>query len=106
MRSQSASVQTYHERADEIRRVGRYAWALAACGRRTEAEAKITEATLGSAGFKNYDLGGVKYYIGEAWRVLGEKAKARAAFDEAVALCPEGSVATSVGRAMAKLRRS
>jgi len=104
MNSDREPAQTYEQRADDIRRVARYAWALASCGRRSEAEARINEALAGSTGFKNRDLGGVQYYVGEAWRVLGESRKAKEAFDQALSLSPQGAVATSTNRALAKLR--
>jgi hypothetical protein len=90
--------------ADYLRRLGRYAWALAACGRRQEAEAKLQEAFAGSNGLKPRDLAGVHYFAGEAWRSLGEWKKARAAFDETLRLCPDGAGATSAQKALAKMR--
>jgi len=94
----------YGRSADHLRRLGRYAWALAACGRRTEAETKLQEAFAGSASLKDPDLAGVHYFAGEAWRAMGEWKRARAAFQEAIKLSPKGSVATSVQKALAKMR--
>jgi tetratricopeptide (TPR) repeat protein len=104
IQSKTASAKTYGQKADEVRRIARYAWALACCGRRSEAEARINEALAASATFKSYDLGGVQYYAGETWRALGQSLKASAAFDQALQLCPEGSVATSTHRALAKMQ--
>jgi hypothetical protein len=94
----------YGRTSDHTKRLGRYAWALAAAGRRAEAEAKIQEAFAGSASLKERDLAGLHYFVGEAWRSMGEWKKARAAFDEALRLSPDGSAATSAKRALAKLR--
>jgi tetratricopeptide (TPR) repeat protein len=94
----------YGRNADYVRRLGRYAWALAACGRRQEAEAKIQEALAGSNGLKARDLAGVHYFAGEAWRSLGEWKKARAAFDETLRLSPDGSGAIEAKKALAKMR--
>ena len=94
----------FGHRADHLRRLGRYAWALAACGRRTEAETKLQEAFAGAASLKDPDLAGVHYFAGETWRAMGEGRKAREAFQEALRLSPKGSVATSVQKALAKMR--
>jgi len=93
----------YESRADQMRRLGRYAWALAACGRRSEAEAKLQEAFAGTTGFRDGDLAGVQYFAGETWRVLGETTKARAAFNEAMRLSPTGAAWTSAKKGLAKL---
>ena len=94
----------YGRNADYVRRLGRYAWALAAAGRRDKAEAQLRKAFADSAGLKPRDLAGVHYFAGEAWRSLGEWKKARAAFEEALRLSPDGSAATSATKAMTKLR--
>jgi tetratricopeptide (TPR) repeat protein len=90
-------------RADLARRIARYAWALGACKRRQEAELKIQEALAKGAGLGNADLAGVHYFVGEAWRALGDMANARAAFQEAVRLAPDGVTALSVRKALAKM---
>jgi hypothetical protein len=97
-------VSSYGRNSDHAMRLGRYAWALAACGRRQEAEARLQEAFAGSAALKDRDLAGVQYFAGEAWRALGEWKKAWAAFDEALRLSPDGSAATSTRKALAKMR--
>jgi hypothetical protein len=94
----------FGHKADHLRRLGRYAWALAACGRRTEAETKLQEAFAGSASLKDPDLAGVHYFAGEAWRAMGEWRKAREAFQEALRLSPKGVVAASVQKALARMR--
>lgn len=68
-------ISAYSQRADYARRIGRYAYALAACGRRQEAEARIQEAFNEAAGLNNSDLAGVHYFVGEARRSLSETAK-------------------------------
>jgi len=93
----------YESQADRMRRLARYAWALAACGRRAEAEAKLQEAFAGADGFRSGDLAGVQYFAGETWRVLGEMSKARAAFNEAIRLSPTGAAWTSAKKGLAKL---
>jgi hypothetical protein len=94
---------SYGRRADHAHRIARYAWALASAGRRADAERKIQEALDASRGMKGYDLAGTQYFIGEAWRMLGDRAKARSAFEEALRLCPQGVIALSVKKAQAKL---
>jgi tetratricopeptide (TPR) repeat protein len=93
----------YEARADQMRRLGRYAWALAACGRREDAKAKLQEALDGATGFRSGDMAGLQYFAGETWRVLGEMEKARAAFKEAMRLSPNGASFTSAKKGLAKL---
>jgi tetratricopeptide (TPR) repeat protein len=90
-------------RADQARRIARYAYALASCGRRPDAEAKIQEALAMGATLTKDDLAGVYYFVGEAWRALGDITNARNAFQQAVTLCPDGVTALSVQKALAKM---
>ncbi|HEY1211293.1 MAG TPA: tetratricopeptide repeat protein [Terracidiphilus sp.] len=90
-------------REDLARRMGRYAWALGACKRRQEAETKIQEALAMGAGLAKADFAGVYYFVGEAWRALGDTTKARDAFQQAVTLRPDGVTALSVQKALAKM---
>jgi len=90
-------------RADYARRVARYAWALAASRRSQEAQARIDEALQAARSLRPEDAAGVQYFVGEAWREMGEDAKARAAFDEATRLQPTGVTALSVQKALAKM---
>jgi tetratricopeptide (TPR) repeat protein len=90
-------------RADQTRRIARYAWALASGGRRQEAQQRIDESLLQAATLRPEDAAGVQYFVGEAWRVMGENAKARAAYSEAVRLRPTGVTALSVQKALAKM---
>jgi tetratricopeptide (TPR) repeat protein len=94
----------YEQNADHVRRLGRYAWALAAAGRREEAEAQLNKAFAGSGGLRERDLAGVHYYAGEAWRSLGEWKKARVAFEEAMRLSPDGPATTGSKKALAMMR--
>jgi tetratricopeptide (TPR) repeat protein len=94
---------TYLVRADQARRIGRYAWALAAAGRRNEAQAKIDEALAMGSDLRPEDAAGVQYFVGEAWRALDDKAKAQAAYDQAIALRPDGVIAMSVSKSLAKM---
>ena len=97
---------TYLGRADQARRIARYAWALGAAGRRNEAQAKIDEALAAGSDLRPEDAAGVQYFVGEAWRALGDKVKAKAAYDQALTLRPEGVTALSVRKAMAKMAAS
>jgi tetratricopeptide (TPR) repeat protein len=90
-------------RADLARRIGRYAWALGACNRRPEAEAAIQEALAKAQGLPEADAAGAHYFVGEAWRALGDTTKAREAFQEALALRHDGVTALSVEKALAKM---
>jgi len=94
----------YGGNSDYLMRVGRYAWALAACGRRQEAEAKLQEAFADSSRLKPRDLAQLHYFAGETWRSLSEWRKARTEFDEAMRLSPEGPPATDSRKAMTKMR--
>jgi tetratricopeptide (TPR) repeat protein len=94
---------TYMGRADQARRIARYAWALAAAGRRNEAQAKIDEALATGNDLRPEDAAGVQYFVGEAWRALDDKAKAQAAYDQAIALRPDGVIAMSVSKSLAKM---
>jgi tetratricopeptide (TPR) repeat protein len=93
----------YEARADLMRRIARYAWALAACGRREDAKAKLQESFAGADGFRDGDMAGLHYFAGETWRVLGDTSKSRAAFKEAMKLSPTGSAGMSAKKGLAKL---
>jgi len=103
MATPQESGASYGRRADDAHRVANYAWALASSGRRADAERKIQDASDLSKGLKDYDLAGTQYFTGEAWRMLGERPKARAAFDEALRLSPQGVIALSAKKGLAKL---
>jgi tetratricopeptide (TPR) repeat protein len=98
-------VATPLQQADHVKRFARYAWALAACGRRNEAEAKLDEAITGAASLPDTDRAGVQYFAGETWRTLGEWRKARTALDESLLLSPTGSAATGAQKALVRLRQ-
>jgi tetratricopeptide (TPR) repeat protein len=104
MATPNPPMPAYERKSDDMKRLGRYAWALAAAGRRAEAEAKIREAVAGSTSLKGRDLAGVHYFSGEAWRALGERKQARDAFNEAMRLSPEGPPATGSRKALARMR--
>ena len=97
-------VSSYGRNSDHALRLGRYAWALAACGRREQASAQIEKAFVGSSVLKDRDLAGLHYFAGETWRSLREWRKARTEFDEALRLSPDGPAATGTKKALAKMR--
>jgi hypothetical protein len=96
-------ITAYGEHADRARRIAQYSWALASCGSLQGAEARIQEAFAVANGLNGSDLAGIHYYAGEAWRALGLAAKARAEFQEALTLAPEGVTALSARKALAKM---
>ncbi|MGA2218386.1 MAG: tetratricopeptide repeat protein [Terracidiphilus sp.] len=98
-------VATPLQQADHAKRLARYAWTLAACGRRKEAETKLDEAFAAVASLPDTDRAGVKYFAGETWRTLGEWRKARTALDESLLLSPTGSAATGAQKALVRLRQ-
>jgi tetratricopeptide (TPR) repeat protein len=94
----------YEGRADQMRRLGRYAWALAACGRSADAQSTLQQAFAGATDFRPDDLAGLQYFAGETWRVLGDSTKARAAFNQSLSLAVPGSAsATSAQKGLVKL---
>lgn len=92
-----------HSSSDHAKRIARYAWALAKCGRNGESEAAIQQSLAIASGLSHADSAGVHYFVGEAWIGLGEKTKARSAFDQAIALRPEGVTALSVQKAIKRM---
>ncbi len=99
----SPTMPAYEQNADDAKRLARYAWALAGCGMRPNAEARIQEALAKAAGFRPDDLAGVEYFVGEAWRTLGENRKARETFQQALALNPAAVTVLSIRKALAKM---
>lgn len=97
------AAQTKISPADKAQRTARYAWALAACGRRSEAQQQIDAALAAGQGLSAGDLAGVDYFVGEAWSAMHEGTKARDAFAKAVQLRPDGVIAQSVQKAIARL---
>jgi tetratricopeptide (TPR) repeat protein len=79
------------------------AWALAACGRREEAETRLQEAFAESDSFSKDDLAGLLNSKGSAWQALGDSERSRAAFQQALAVFPYGSIAMFARRELAKL---
>jgi tetratricopeptide (TPR) repeat protein len=101
--SPRSSGQGAESAADDARRIARYAWALSACGRRQDAQSRIDQALQLALNLRPDDAAGVQYFVGEAWRVMGENAKAHAAYDEATRLQPTGVISLSVQKALAKM---
>jgi tetratricopeptide (TPR) repeat protein len=99
----SSSPAAYTQRADDVRRLARYAWALGACGMKSDAELRMREALDRSTNFKPSDLAGVRYFVGEALRAMGENQRAREMFQQALALNPSDATVLSVRKALAKM---
>jgi tetratricopeptide (TPR) repeat protein len=79
------------------------AWALAACGRREEAETRLQEAFAESDSFSKDDLAQLLNSKGSAWQALGDGERSRAAFQQALAVFPYGSIAMFARKELAKL---
>jgi len=79
-----------------------YAFALAACGERGEAEALLNEADAGSKQLSKRDRAGLMHITGLTWRALGDRARAKAALDEALALHPFGDIALRTRKKLAE----
>lgn len=79
------------------------AWALAACGRREEAETRLQEAFAESDSFGKDELAGLLNSKGSVWQALGDSERSRAAFQQALAVFPYGSIAMFARRELAKL---
>lgn len=80
-----------------------HAWALASCGRREEAKARLAEAFVESNSLSKDDLAALMLIKGEAWKALNDSETARLAFKQALALFPYGSIAMQARKALAKL---
>jgi tetratricopeptide (TPR) repeat protein len=79
------------------------AWALAARGRRGEAESRLQEAFAESDSFSKDDLAGLLNSKGSALQALGDNERSLAAFQQALAIFPYGSIAVFARRELAKL---
>ncbi len=80
-----------------------HAWALASCQRREEAKAGLQDAFTESSSMGKDDLAGLLHLKGVTLQALGDNETARAAFEQALALFPYGSIAMLARRALAKL---
>jgi hypothetical protein len=95
-----------HSRQDRLRlaqcnAIG--AWALAACGRREEAETRLQEAFAESDSFSKDELAGLLNSKGSALLALGDCERSRAAFQQALAVFPYGSIVMFARRELAKI---
>jgi tetratricopeptide (TPR) repeat protein len=79
------------------------AWALAACGRREEAETRLQEAFAESDSFNKEDLAGLLNSKGSALQALGDRKRSREAFQQALSVFPHGSIAVFARRELLKL---
>jgi tetratricopeptide (TPR) repeat protein len=95
--------QAYGPRSDRAKRKARYAWALGLAGQSADADLKIKEALAEARSLKPDDEAGVHYFVGEAWRVMGETSRARAEFDQAIAASVGGNIAINAKKGLAKL---
>jgi len=82
-----------------------HAWALASCERGEEAEARLEDAFAGSDSLAKDDLAGLLHLKGATRLALGDSELARAAFEQALALFPYGTIAIQARREIAKLSR-
>jgi tetratricopeptide (TPR) repeat protein len=89
--------------ADHAARLARFAWALAAAGRKDEAQSRIQEALAAAALLKNDDAATVQYFVGEAWEALGNIPSSRGAYQSAIELRPEGVTAVSARNGLDRL---
>jgi tetratricopeptide (TPR) repeat protein len=80
-----------------------HAWALARCGRREEAEARVQEALAKASALTERDQAGARLYAGRTWLALGDEEKARAAWKEVESIYPQGSVGLSARKELEKL---
>jgi hypothetical protein len=80
-----------------------YAYAQAFCRQREEALALLQEAMADSSGFKKRDLAALQHIKGLTWQVLGDPEKAKAEFEESIALHPHGDIAVRTQRKLAEL---
>jgi tetratricopeptide (TPR) repeat protein len=83
-----------------------HALALASCGRREEAEARLENAFAESNSLGKDDLAGLLNLKGATWQALGDSEMARAAFHQTLVLFPYGSIAMLARRKLATLEEN
>jgi hypothetical protein len=93
----------YGQHSDDAKRTARYAWALASCGRKADAQTQITQALVQAEGLRPADLAGVHYFVGESWKASGQNSNARTSFQEALRLAPGGVIGIAAKKGLAKL---
>jgi len=81
-----------------------HAWASASCGLREEAEARINQVSEESAGFEARDRAGLWHLAGVTWQALGDREKARTAFQSALTLYPFGDIAVRARKELSEMR--
>ena len=79
------------------------AWALAASGRRQEALTRLDGAFSQSDSFAKDDFAQLLNSKGVVFEALGDNGKARASFQQSLAVFPYGSIAMSAREGLAKL---
>jgi tetratricopeptide (TPR) repeat protein len=80
-----------------------HACALASSGRHEDAEARIQEAWTTSETFDVYNKAALWHMSGVVWQTLGDKAKAREAFQQTLTLFPYGGVALRAQKRLAEI---
>jgi tetratricopeptide (TPR) repeat protein len=80
-----------------------HAWALARCGRREEAEARLQEALAKTSTLHEREQALARLYAGRIWLALGDMEKARTAWKEVESIYPQGSVGISARKELAEL---
>ena len=88
---------------DAANLIARHSWALAACGRRLEAQARIEEAMQRLPTLDYWDAACFLYFIGEAWNALGDFVQARKALQLSIDILPRGEMAIASRKALAKI---
>jgi tetratricopeptide (TPR) repeat protein len=91
--------------AIQAHRIAHHAWALASCGRRAEAEAKLQEAMSGSDAFETRLLAWLWFYAGKTYLALDDLEKARTAFQKANSLQPYGDIAVYVQKRLLEVAK-
>jgi tetratricopeptide (TPR) repeat protein len=80
-----------------------HALALANNGWRDEAEMRLQDALTGASGSGRFSQASLQLPVGDTWRKLGERDKARASYQQAMALFPFGDVAVRARRKLTEL---
>lgn len=80
-----------------------HAWALASCGRRDAAEAKLEEAASESNSMAKEHLAALLHLKGMTRLALGDNELARVAFEQSLEIFPYGAIAAQARRQLGKV---